>query len=504
MYGAILLALTAGLTHSGNVIEVARVAAMRPDAPRLVLIGGLDGDPASARAVAAAVREAERTPASRRRFDLYAIALANPERAALVFPPKGVAYRENAEANYLWRWIAARAPDLVLIAGDDAGLSAALSTAPAAVPTPAAIPVAVPTRAAVPAAVPTPAAIPVLRFEGLRAIPRTIAKSETRREVERRLARSPRKAAEELAKVYGLELPQAVYIPAVAVMARMRLGHVEDAERLAAPFVTGARDSLAKPSGSHLSGHLLFAELAERTGKHEYAELARKAADLGFTPDGGMRESMPMHDQMSDAVFMGTPILARVGKLTGNRKYFDMALRHYRYMRALDLRPDGVWRNSPLNDAAWGRGNAFPALGVELALEATPRDHPAHAEFLDAFRRHIAALAPYQNEDGLWRQVIDRPGVYPEFTATAMIATAMLRAIRHGWLDERAYRPAVDRAWRTINARIASDGVLFDVCEGTGKQKTADDYLRRAAIWGRDPRGGAMALLFATEMAGLN
>jgi rhamnogalacturonyl hydrolase YesR len=497
MHAAILLALTAGLTHSGNVIEVARVAATRADAPRLVLIGGLDGDPASARAVAAAVREAEGTPASRRRFDLYAIAMANPERAALIFPPKGVAYRENVESNYLWRWIAARAPDLVLIAGDDAGLSAALS-ARAAVPTPAAIPV----RGA-PAAVPTPAAIPVRRFESLRAIPRTIAKSEARREVERRLARSPRETAEELAKVYGLELPQAVYIPAVAVMARLRLGRLEDAERLAAPFVAGARDSLAKPSGSHLSGHLLFAELAERTGKPEYAALARKAADLGFTPDGGMRESMPMHDQMSDAVFMGTPILARVGKLTGDRKYFDMALRHYRYMRALDLRADGVWRNSPLNDAAWGRGNAFPALGLELALEATPRDHPAYAEFLDGFRRHVAALAPYQNEDGLWRQVIDRPGVYPEFTATAMIATAMLRAIRRGWLDERAYRPAVDRAWGAINARIASDGVLFDVCEGTGKQKAADDYLRRAAIWGRDPRGGAMALLFATEMAGL-
>jgi hypothetical protein len=42
-----------------------------------------------------------------------------------------------------------------------------------------------------------------------------------------------------------------------------------------------------------------------------------------------------------------------------------------------------------------------------------------------------------------------------------------------------------------------------DVCEGTGKQKSLLDYLNRAAILDRDPRGGAMALLFATEMAGL-
>jgi hypothetical protein len=42
---------------------------------------------------------------------------------------------------------------------------------------------------------------------------------------------------------------------------------------------------------------------------------------------------------------------------------------------------------------------------------------------------------------------------------------------------------------------------LIDVCESTGKQKTLGDYLRRAAILDRDPRGGAMALLFATELA---
>jgi rhamnogalacturonyl hydrolase YesR len=180
-----------------------------------------------------------------------------------------------------------------------------------------------------------------------------------------------------------------------------------------------------------------------------------------------------------------------------------MAVRHFKFMQARCQRPDGLWRHSPLNDAAWGRGNGFPALGLALTLEALPAQHKERAALLAAFRRHIDALAPYQNEDGLWRQVIDREGVYPEFTATAMIATATLRAIRNGWLQEAKYRPAVDRAWRAINARISSDGVLLDVCEGTGKQKTADDYLRRGAIFGRDPRGGAMALLFATEMADL-
>jgi hypothetical protein len=83
-----------------------------------------------------------------------------------------------------------------------------------------------------------------------------------------------------------------------------------------------------------------------------------------------------------------------------------------------------------------------------------------------------------------------------------MIGTAMLRAIRNGWIDAKTYKPRVDAAWKAVLARTR-EGRVVDVCEGTGKQKSLGDYLRRAAILDRDPRGGAMALLFATEMAGL-
>jgi hypothetical protein len=54
-----------------------------------------------------------------------------------------------------------------------------------------------------------------------------------------------------------------------------------------------------------------------------------------------------------------------------------------------------------------------------------------------------------------------------------------------------------------VLARTAPDGVLLDVCESTNKQQTLADYVWRAAILDKDPRGGAMALMFATEMAGL-
>jgi rhamnogalacturonyl hydrolase YesR len=112
-------------------------------------------------------------------------------------------------------------------------------------------------------------------------------------------------------------------------------------------------------------------------------------------------------------------------------------------------------------------------------------------------------LAKFQDEDGMWHEVIDQPGSYAETSATAMIGFAMERGIRRGWLDPAAYQSRVNRAWAAVQARVGRDGQLVDVCESTNKQNTLEDYLHRAAILGPDPRGGAMTMLFATEMAGL-
>jgi rhamnogalacturonyl hydrolase YesR len=203
---------------------------------------------------------------------------------------------------------------------------------------------------------------------------------------------------------------------------------------------------------------------------------------------------------MSDAVFMGCPILAQVGRLTGDRKYFDMCLRHMRFMTQLNVRKDGLHRHSPLDETAWGRGNGFPALGLALSLTDLPTDDPGRAEMLAAFRAHLAALLPHQDPTGCWHQVVDVPASYRELSCTCMITFAMLRGVREGWLEREKYEPAIRRAWYAIRTRVAENGSLVDICAGTGKQTSLRDYFDRPAILGPDPRGGAMALLVATEM----
>ncbi|HET8696088.1 MAG TPA: glycoside hydrolase family 88 protein, partial [Gammaproteobacteria bacterium] len=188
--------------------------------------------------------------------------------------------------------------------------------------------------------------------------------------------------------------------------------------------------------------------------------------------------------------------------LTGERKYFDMADRHLRFMEKLDLRPDGLYRHHPTTDAAWGRGNGFAALGLALTLSELPRGTEGYEHALANYRSLMAALLPLQNRDGLWRNVVNHPGTYAEFSGTAMIGFALKHGLDSGWISGRDYQRAVDRAWLAVNSRSSSAGTFIDVCESTARQPSAEAYLRRAAILGEDARGGAMAMLFATELMG--
>jgi len=139
------------------------------------------------------------------------------------------------------------------------------------------------------------------------------------------------------------------------------------------------------------------------------------------------------------------------------------------------------------------------ALGLALTLAELPRRHAGHAHALKAYRQLMDALLPFQTRDGLWRNVVDVPGAYAEFSATAMIGYALQRGLREGWISGRRYRQAADRAWEAVNARSGEDGTFIDVCESTTRMTSVQQYLQRAAILGEDPRGGAMAMLFATE-----
>jgi unsaturated rhamnogalacturonyl hydrolase len=476
-----------GLTAIDERIDALVVAGNSAQSPTVLLIGGLQGSDNTVNIVNQEIAAFEALPAERRPFRLIALPLANPEGRPLQFPPTGTAYKENAVSHVLWRWIGIHAPDMALIVGES-GNAAAEALSQSSVAFVGKIPArVVPAKSGILSSLASP--VPI---------------SEAHMEINRRRSRSPRELAEELGKVYGHEFGQPTYISAMALVAQLRLGNEGEVLRLVDPFLSGSADSFARPSQSSLAAHLLFYDIARRTGDQRASSLVIRAANSGFTEDGSLREFMPLNGGWSDSVFMDIPILAKAGALSGDRKYFDMAARHFFYMQKIVGRPDGLYRHQASTDAAWGRGNGFPAFGLALTLTDFPKNHPDYPALLAAFQKHMKALSELQDENGMFREVIDYPGSYPEYSGTSMIATAMMRGIRKGWLDASIYQPIVDRAWQAILIRTASDGRLFDVAESTGTRSlTLKDYLRRAAILDNDPRGGAFAMILATEIAGI-
>jgi rhamnogalacturonyl hydrolase YesR len=470
-----------------------------PSVRRLVLVGGLDGDEASARLVLDAVRwlKTSAPPAIRRAWVVSALPFADPDSRGvpMEFPPSKGFFDDpqRPESRYVWRWITYQAPDVVFqITSRGAVANASLEAALSA------------DRAGDLGAVPWAHADSLESFKtALAAATGRAVISPLHAAIAKRTSRDPLTIARVLARRYP-ETPSISYIPSVAWVNTLRLAAVTKDESLRAkvreqtrPWTSGEKPLFPdRVQLTSVAGTMIFAELAALgdAAAVPLAEEGVRQASLERAP------AMPQWGQgWTDDMFMTAAVFARSGRRPNHERDLETSARLLIEYASRLQRPDGLFDHATNGPAAWGRGNGFAALGMIETLTALPAQHPSRARLLDVYRRQMAAVKRHQAPDGMWREVLDAPGAYREETATAMLLTAMARGIRHGWLD-RSYRPSVQRAWRALAAHVVEDGALVDVCTGTGAGPTRRYYLDRPAISGADDRGGAMALLAAMEM----
>lgn len=295
--------------------------------------------------------------------------------------------------------------------------------------------------------------------------------------------------------------PVMSYIPALSWSGSLRLSALtgeaqwrERALKQMQPFISGETPAIAEPYRlTSLAGALAFFDAATLTQNADaYAVAQKVAAFIADTPPGTYRFATHWTDDM----FMVGSVLSRAGDAGWMSRLSTMLTTWANQLQ----RPDGLFNHATDGPHAWGRGNGFALLGVTETLTRLPDSPP---RLLDIYRRHVAALAKHQSDDGSWRQVIDEPTSYRELTATAMIVAALARGVARGWIDRATYQPIIDRGWNAVAARVMPDGTVRDVCSGTGAGPTKEYYLNRPVVNGADDRGGAMALLAAIEVATL-
>jgi rhamnogalacturonyl hydrolase YesR len=198
-----------------------------------------------------------------------------------------------------------------------------------------------------------------------------------------------------------------------------------------------------------------------------------------------------------DDVYMIGALQAEAYRVTGEQRFIDRAaLMAERYLARVQ-QPSGLFHHGPDAPFFWGRGNGWVAAGLAEIIAAMPTDHPRHAVVLGGFRKMADALASTQREDGLWGQLIDDPSAWSESSGSAMFAYALLRGENSGVLPP-SFHAIAEQAWAGLKAKLTPQGLLSDVCVGTGQSQDASYYLERPRVTG-DLHGQAPLLWLCAE-----
>lgn len=223
-------------------------------------------------------------------------------------------------------------------------------------------------------------------------------------------------------------------------------------------------------------------------------------------PDGTLCRPQPRDMTVwADDLFMSVPFLARMGKITGDAKYFDDAIKQVENFNKYLYDPmTGLFFHNYYNDVQmngvghWGRANGWLAMAQVQLLSELPADHPKRAELIRLLLRQIVNYSRYQDKSGLWHQLLDKPDSYLETSATAMFIYAVAHAVNEGWINAK-YISIANDGWRGLVNKVTADGQLKDVCIGTNMNEDINFYYTRPAEL-NDSHGLGAFLLAGTEM----
>lgn len=219
--------------------------------------------------------------------------------------------------------------------------------------------------------------------------------------------------------------------------------------------------------------------------------------------DGTFVRKFPHQNTLwADDLYMSVPFLARMGKLTGQKKYFDDAVKQVlNFNKYLWDESAGIYWHTWYSDlkrngvAHWGRCNGWIMLATVHLLDHLPQSHPQRAQLLQLLERQILGIAKYQNGEGLWHQVLDKSDSYTESSCTAMFVYGIAHAVNQGWIDGR-YASIAKTGWEGLKKhKITEEGRLKDICVGTGIQDNLAFYYNRPV--GTNEKHGTGPLLDA-------
>jgi rhamnogalacturonyl hydrolase YesR len=173
-----------------------------------------------------------------------------------------------------------------------------------------------------------------------------------------------------------------------------------------------------------------------------------------------------------DALFMAPPVLADLSATTHDPKYLQFM--DHEWDRTSKLlyddnahlfSRDATYLNKHEENGArvfWSRGNGWVVAGLVRVIDRLPADSPLRAKYVLQLQQMVAALAPLQGSDGLWKPGLLDAADYPlpEISGSAFFTYAMAYGVNHGLLPRKTYEPIIKKAWAGMVSHVYADGRL--------------------------------------------
>jgi rhamnogalacturonyl hydrolase YesR len=98
--------------------------------------------------------------------------------------------------------------------------------------------------------------------------------------------------------------------------------------------------------------------------------------------------------------------------------------------------------------------------GLVRLLEELPKDHSYRDFYLHQYRDMANRVVELQQPDGLWRASLLDPAAYPggESSGTGFYTYSLAWGINNKLLDRKKFTPVVRKAWTGLNTLVHPDG----------------------------------------------
>ena len=211
----------------------------------------------------------------------------------------------------------------------------------------------------------------------------------------------------------------------------------------------------------------------------------------------------------ADDMFMGIPFLVQAALYTDDEKTKNEILNDA--AKQLIAFQDQVWdkdaqlymhahySGSSVKLPHWSRANGWAIWAMSEVLTYLPKSNPNYTVILNQYCTLVSSLLKYQDKNGFWLNVLDRPDSKEEVSGTAIFTMAIARGISNGWLDAKCYKQVALKGWQALTTQIELNGTIHNICTGTMCSEDVNYYLNRP-FYDNDTHGVFAVLFAAIEM----